>query len=246
MTAALLLLSAVVVSSTPAGAPTPGGAAYFRDRSAADLAFAEQRYAAAESLYARIAERGQDVWVWFRLGQARSRLKRYREAADAFRRAVPFGTRRSAEGSPTFMEYRVARCYALAGERDSAFAWLDRTLAHGYEDRGDIAEDEHLASLHSDPRFERVAGRLSADLPRDDGWRYDLAYLVAEIRRVHVRYRHEQLPPGFDAAVRALERDIPRLADAQVFVRLHKPPVIVLTIVLVGKTVNRPFTNVML
>src|SRR5262249_25164637 len=56
---------------------------------------------------------------------------------------------------------------------------------------------------------------------RDEGWRYDLAFLIAEVRRVHVRYRSEALPPGFEAAARALDRDIPRLRDADVFLKLQ-------------------------
>ena len=221
MTAAPLLLSMILVSSSPSGAGPPRGAAYFELRQAADLAYAERRYPAAESLYTRLAEPSQDVWVWFRLGQSRVRQERYRAAVDAFERALPLGTLRSREGSQNFMRYRIARCYALAGERDSAIAWLDRAIDNGYEDRGEIADDKSFASLQGDPRFDRLAGRLSAELSRDEGWRHDLTFLIAEIRRVHVRFRNEPLPPGFEAEARALDREIPRLRDADVLLRLQ-------------------------
>jgi len=222
MTPAPLLLSLLVISSSPSDAGVPlRGAAYFEARQAADRAYAERRYPAAESLYARLAGTSQDVWVWFRLGQSRVRQERYRAAVDAYGQALALGTQRSREGSQNFMRYRMARCYALAGERDSAIAWLDRAIANGYEDRAEIAEDKSLASLHGDPRFDRLAGRLSAELTRDDGWRHDLAFLIAEIRRVHVRFRNEPLPPGFEAEARTLDREIPRLRDAEVLLRMQ-------------------------
>ena len=218
----VLVMSALAAAARPAGAVSLTGAAYFETLQAADRAYDERRYAAAESLYGRLADPQGDVWVWFRLGQSRVRLQRYRAAADAYRRALPLGTQRAREGSPNFMRYRIARCYALAGERDSAIAWLDRAIANGYEDRADVAEDESFASLQGDPRFERLAGRERLDLSRDAGWRHDLAYMIAEIRRVHVRFRNEPLPPGFEVEARRLDAEIPRLRDMEVVLGLQR------------------------
>jgi tetratricopeptide (TPR) repeat protein len=219
MVAALLLVSLLVTASSAA---PPRGADYFETLRAADRAYLDQRYAAAESLYARLAERGEDVWVWLRLGQSRVRQEEYRGAVDAYRRSLPLGTQRSREGSQGFMRYRIARCYALAGERDSALVWLERALDHGYDGRGDIATDESLASLRDDPRFPRLAGRLDRELSRDAGWRYDLAFMLAEIQRVHVRFRTEALPAGFEAEARALDQAIPRLTDVEVLLGMQR------------------------
>ena len=215
MAAALLLLvSSFAVSSS---IPALSGADYYETLRSADRAYLEKRYAAAESLYARLARRGEDAWVWLRLGQSRVRQEKYREAVAAYTSALPLGTQRSREGSQAFMRYRIARCWALAGERDSALVWLERALDLGYDERGDIADDETLASLRGDPRFTRLAGRLDRELSRDEGWRVDLAFLLAEIRRVHVRFRVEALPPGFEDEARALDQAVPRLTDVEVF-----------------------------
>ncbi len=221
MKPAWLMVSACVLVSSPSAAAPLAGAEYFAALGTADRWYQEGRHAAAESLYARLAEDGQDVWVWTRLGQARYRLKRYGAAAEAFRRALPLGTQRAREGSPDFMQVRIARCYAISGERDSAFAWLERALASGLESRGELAEDEAFAALRNDARFARLTGRERLALARDAGWRHDLDYLIAEIRRVHVRYRREPLPPGFEREARALSAAIPRLTDAQVCLRLQ-------------------------
>ena len=114
MKAAWLVVSALVVSSSPSATAPLVGPEYFEALQAADRAYDQRRYPAAESLYARLAKRGQDVWVWYRLGQSRVRQERYRAAADAFRQAIPLGTQRARESYPEFMRIRIARCYALA------------------------------------------------------------------------------------------------------------------------------------
>src|SRR5262249_34119152 len=140
----LVVTALVVAPGSTAAAPIAGGE-YFETLQAADRAYQEQRYPAAESLYARLAERGQGGRVWARLGQSRVEQKRYRAAVEAFRRALPFGTQRARESYPEFMKVRIARCYAQLGERDSALAWLDLAIANGFEDRGDLADDDGLA-----------------------------------------------------------------------------------------------------
>ncbi len=97
MKAAWLVVSALVVSSSPSATAPLVGPEYFEALQAADRAYDQRRYPAAESLYARLAKRGQDVWVWYRLGQSRVRQERYRAAADAFRQAIRLGTQRARE-----------------------------------------------------------------------------------------------------------------------------------------------------
>src|SRR4029077_15427913 len=112
MKAACLVVFALLLSTLPPSGAPRGGAEYFATLQAADRAYAEQRFPAAESLYSQLAERGQDVWIWYRLGQSRVQQKRYSSAVDAFRRAMPLGTQRARESYPEFMKIRIARCYA--------------------------------------------------------------------------------------------------------------------------------------
>src|SRR5262245_21477094 len=92
---AVWLVALTSVTCCSASAAPLAGADYFATLQAADRAYDERRYPAAESLYARLAENGQDVWVWYRLGQARVQQKRYLLAADAYRHALPLGTQRA-------------------------------------------------------------------------------------------------------------------------------------------------------
>ncbi|MBV9084700.1 MAG: tetratricopeptide repeat protein, partial [Acidobacteriaceae bacterium] len=62
--------------------------------------------------------------------------------------------------------YNVAVIYAGLGEKDEAFAWLNRA----YEERSYLLTylrvDERLDELHSDPRFAELVRRVGLPAPR--------------------------------------------------------------------------------
>jgi eukaryotic-like serine/threonine-protein kinase len=62
--------------------------------------------------------------------------------------------------------YNIADIYAGLGEKDEAFAWLNRA----YQERSYLLTyltvDERLDKLHSDPRFEELVRRLGLPAPR--------------------------------------------------------------------------------
>ena len=57
--------------------------------------------------------------------------------------------------------YAVASVYALEGERDQAFEWLDRSAALGNENKPCFEHDPNLASLREDPRFGELIRRIT-------------------------------------------------------------------------------------
>jgi eukaryotic-like serine/threonine-protein kinase len=56
--------------------------------------------------------------------------------------------------------YRTAAIYALLGDKDKAFAWLEKALAAHDWDIGRINVDPFLDSLHDDPRFKDLIKRM--------------------------------------------------------------------------------------
>lgn len=52
--------------------------------------------------------------------------------------------------------YNGACCAALAGNKDDAFARLDKVVADGFRDLSHIEKDTDLDSLHGDPRWAKV------------------------------------------------------------------------------------------
>jgi serine/threonine-protein kinase len=56
--------------------------------------------------------------------------------------------------------YQVAEVYAWRGERDAAFAWLERAHAQHDGILVQIKFDPLLTKLHSDPRFAAMVKKM--------------------------------------------------------------------------------------
>ena len=57
--------------------------------------------------------------------------------------------------------YSLGSVYALEGEPDQAFEWLERSVSLGNENRPSFEHDPNLASLRDDPRFKELITRIS-------------------------------------------------------------------------------------
>jgi len=82
----------------------------------------------------------------------------YARSADLFERA------RGCARFEATDHYNAACAEALAGRADAAFASLERAVALGWANVEHLAADTDLASLHADPRWQKVtaaAGRLA-------------------------------------------------------------------------------------
>ncbi|HMJ08869.1 MAG TPA: hypothetical protein VK468_07680, partial [Pyrinomonadaceae bacterium] len=58
------------------------------------------------------------------------------------------------------MAYWVASTYALLGEKDLAFKWLNRAVKLGNENRPHYEHDHSLDSLRDDPRFGELMAKI--------------------------------------------------------------------------------------
>jgi serine/threonine protein kinase/tetratricopeptide (TPR) repeat protein len=79
---------------------------------------------------------------------------------EAARAELTEETKRTASVDPD-IAYAVASVYALEGEPDEAFEWLNRSAALGNENRPCFAHDPNLASLRADARFEDLIKRIT-------------------------------------------------------------------------------------
>jgi tetratricopeptide (TPR) repeat protein len=78
------------------------------------------------------------------------RDQRYAEAIEAFEKAIEVGYREDAAS------YNIACGYALMGNNDEAFRWLDRAARAGFELYGYLVDDDDLKPLHNDPRWTEL------------------------------------------------------------------------------------------
>jgi hypothetical protein len=67
-------------------------------------------------------------------------------------------------GDRGLTSYNAACCFAMAGDRDRAFASLGAALDGGYRQGSQIRGDQDLSSLHGDPRWQQAVDRADANL----------------------------------------------------------------------------------
>jgi serine/threonine-protein kinase len=69
--------------------------------------------------------------------------------------------KKNAEVDPD-IAYGVASVYALEGEPEEAFKWLERSVALGNENRSCFEHDPNWARLRDDPRFQEVLLKITS------------------------------------------------------------------------------------
>lgn len=86
--------------------------------------------------------------------------KEYAQAARLFEEAL-------AKGAHDLDDYYNAACaYALAGNKDKAFAWLNSAMQAGWRDSEHLKRDSDLAALRDDPRWAKVVAVSDAQLAK--------------------------------------------------------------------------------
>lgn len=177
----------------------------------------------AAGLYEQLtASYPDDPVTWEDLAHSRSQLKQYDAAARAFEKALSLKRDDLLAFDLAFDYYRIARMYAQADDKRNAIVWLGKAVTAGFERRSELSQDPVFASLRGDPLFAEISGSLPArNFSRNDGWRYDLGFLVSEIKRLHYLYRGQPLPTGLSDSVKKLDERISSLTDEQIVVQLQ-------------------------
>ena len=78
---------------------------------------------------------------------------------EAARAALTDRVKASAAADPD-IAYWLASAFALEGERDEAFRWLERAISLGREDRSWFEMDPDWGSLRDDPRYQELMSRI--------------------------------------------------------------------------------------
>jgi len=86
--------------------------------------------------------------------------KRYQESLGVAKQLMAVSDRKAEDWLD------LASAYAMAQQPDSAFIALDEAVKKGWTDKRQLSEDTNLASLHSDPRWNDVLGKIQKELDR--------------------------------------------------------------------------------
>jgi tetratricopeptide (TPR) repeat protein len=93
---------------------------------------------------------------WLEIGSALAQRKDYPRAIEALRLAT------AGEAERGRASYNLACVLALTGERAGALDAVERAVSVGFGNRALYRQDDDLASLRGDPRFEALVARLPA------------------------------------------------------------------------------------
>ncbi|MEO8452612.1 MAG: hypothetical protein ABI647_22655 [Gemmatimonadota bacterium] len=192
---------------------------HYKMRKRADAALEQKQYAEAAAMYQQLAEndpRNGELWLSYATSARRSGHPR--EGLTGAMKAFELGA-----GYRPQLAYEIARGYAGMGQKDSTFAWLEKALASQLTPRTRMQTDSAFIAYRDDDRFRELAGMLpKRTFSRDEGWRYDLAFLASEAKRLHASFKRESFSPEFEAEVKDVYDRIPKLADNQIPVELER------------------------
>jgi tetratricopeptide (TPR) repeat protein len=184
-----------------------------------DAAAAVQKedWAAAAPLYRELAgENPRNGFFWYQLGSAEYYLKHYREAIDAYERAVAVGYQVGVS------HFNRACCLALLGEQTPAIDALELAVRTGLRGREDlIRNDEDLKSIRDTAEFRsRILPAVMPETPRADAWRIDMEYLTKRVAETHYAPWRHISRSEWDAEIARIQAAVPSMKDHEVIVVL--------------------------
>ena len=180
---------------------------------------------------------------WNQLATAYYHQKSYARAIETFKKVIELGGSSPASfyngknpaivtsektgelsiSSPTGASYNIACSYALLGDKEQALKWLEKSIEMGFPDLSHVQTDADLKTLHDDSHFKELVGLTdTSKWSREEGWRYDLQFLVREVKRKAYPTFLRTSVKEFDAAVKVLHDAIPKLTDTQIATSLAK------------------------
>jgi tetratricopeptide (TPR) repeat protein len=215
----VLLMVIFVAAAIPLHAqPDPN--AVLNDLQQAQAKSQSRDWAAAVPLWERLVAGNPHVgWWWYSLGTAQFNIGEYRKAIPSFEKAMELGT--------PFQSWRVAfdiaRSQAGLKEKDATIKALQRALDLGARNRERLAANAEFAFLRGDPRFKSMTGEIDREhISRTDGWRHDLSFFEAEVKRMGYDPFHKTSEGQFHNEVERLRTEVPNLTDNQIIVRIMR------------------------
>jgi tetratricopeptide (TPR) repeat protein len=179
-------------------------------------------YAAAVNAYEQLTKSypfNGDSWYW--LGRAQYSNKQFKNAGNSFKKAFELGTGVEARNGSAFS---AALAFANANEPETALDWIERYFSNNSSQVDySLLQNKAFDNLRQNPRFQKWdAPVVGNNVSREEGWKIDLDYLLAQFRRFNPQYNQPRIKEKIDAAANRLREQIPRLNDIQIAVEMQK------------------------
>jgi tetratricopeptide (TPR) repeat protein len=165
--------------------------------------------------------------TWYILGLAYFQLGQWEKSISAFERTLALGTiitnipTGSAPSNDIMIN--VAEAYAELGDESNAITWINKSLAARYDDRKNLIGNKHFKKMANSKAFKEASGDfLPKKLSRIQSWQFDLKFLVAEIKRLHVNVYQAIGKEEFAKIVASISNKIPSLSDKEIVFEFMK------------------------
>jgi tetratricopeptide (TPR) repeat protein len=152
-----------------------------------------------------------------RLGEAYYYIAQYAKSIDAYKKQIELGY-----GNLYIAAYNIACCYSLAGEKENALQWLQKSFDMGFRSYTVAQKDADFNNISSDPRFKKIVALEDiSKMNRTEGWRYDLEILKREVMR-KAYLRRELSFDEFNKQYKEIYNSIDKKTDVQLIMAFMK------------------------
>lgn len=153
---------------------------------------------------------------WDYLAAANYHNKTFDKAIPAYEKMIELGY-----AVPANAAYNIACCYSLLKNKQQSLLWLKKALDLGYYYIDHAQTDSDLGFIGDDPAFKNLLFLKDVSkMTHQEGWLYDLDMLQWEVKRKAIHLSSDQDLPAFYAALAKLRKDIGKLNDIQIIVKL--------------------------
>ncbi|WP_068544360.1 tetratricopeptide repeat protein [Thalassotalea crassostreae] len=203
-------------------------AVYYANRvRALELVRQENWQAAKPVIESLTSQYPDDGDTWYILGLTYFQLEQWEESVSAFKKTLALGTIISniptGSAPSNDIMINIAEAYSELGEESNAIAWINKSLQARYDGRKDLIGNAHFKRISDSKAFQKVSGSfLPNNLTRIQSWQFDLEFLVAEIKRLHVNIYHSVNQEKFEQMVASISKKIPSLSDQAIVFEFMK------------------------
>ncbi len=202
--------------------------AYFENRNKALKSVRDENWLAAKPLLQSLTNQYPDDGdTWYMRAVTHFQLGEWQNAIEAYEKTLALGTILSgipkASAPSNDIMIKIAAAYAELGKTSAAMHWINRSLEARYDGKHQLADNQHFKNIADSPAFQKLVGSfVPKDLSRVQSWRFDLNYLVSEIKRLHVNIYHSVTQEQFEEMVVNIHKKIPSLSDKEIVFEFMK------------------------
>lgn len=218
--------SAIGHPSTSSEVQAP--AVYYANRVKAIKLVRQENWLAArpiiESLTGQYPDDGD---TWYILGLTYFQLGQWEKSISAFKKTLTLGTILSniptGSAPSNDIMINIAEAYSELGQESNAITWITKSLEARFDDRKNLIGNSHFKQIANSKAFQEASGSfLPKNLSRVQSWQFDLNFLVAEIKRLHVNVYHSVNKEIFEQMVISISDKIPSLSDQEIVFEFMK------------------------